>query len=99
MDRLKFLEFDISQGKILYIPPYWWYSIQYTSDSTFVCGFTYNSVTNYMANIKDIGLYYLQQSNTKNKITKTIKIPPIHDISVNNDKEEENDEKIENIDI
>jgi len=99
MDRLKFLEFDISQGKILYIPSYWWYSIQYTSDSTFVCGFTYNSVTNYMANTKDIGLYYLQQSNTKNKIAKTIDIPPIHDISVNNDKKEENDENIENIDI
>jgi hypothetical protein len=72
MNRLKFLEFDISQGKILYIPPYWWYSIQYITDSTFVCGFTYNSVTNYMANVKDMGLYYLQQSNTKNKIIKTI---------------------------
>ena len=25
-----------------------------------------------MANVKDMGLYYLQQSNTKNKIIKTI---------------------------
>lgn len=99
MDKLKFLEFDISQGKILYIPSYWWYSIQYTSDCTFVCGFTYNSVTNYMANVKDFGLYYLQQSNTKDKIAKTMDITPINDICINNDIKEEKNEKIEDIDI
>lgn len=30
---------------------------------------------NYVANTKDMALYYLQQSNTKTKITKTIELP------------------------
>lgn len=72
MDKLKFLEFDIPEGNVVYIPPYWWYSIQYLSDSTMLTGFTYNTIINYAANIKDIGLYFLQQNNIKTKMTKSI---------------------------
>ena len=28
-DKMKFLEVNISQGQIIYIPAYWWYSIKY----------------------------------------------------------------------
>lgn len=82
VDKIKYLEFDVNVGNVLYIPSYWWYSIQYSNDSTIVCGFTYNSPMNYIANSKDIALYYLQQSNTKTKIAKTI------DLSVNTTKNE-----------
>ena len=75
MDKLKFLEFDIAEGQMLYIPPYWWYSIQYLDDSNLVCGITYDNIISTMANSKDIGLYLLQQSNTQTKIAKTIDIP------------------------
>jgi len=75
MDKIKYLEFDINVGSVLYVPSYWWYSIQYSNDSTIVCGFTYNTPMNYVANTKDMALYYLQQSNTKTKITKTIELP------------------------
>lgn len=75
MDKLKFLEFDIAEGQMLYIPPYWWYSIQYLDDSNLVCGITYDNIISTMANSKDIGLYLLQQSNTQTKIAKTIEIP------------------------
>jgi hypothetical protein len=30
MERIRFLEFDVHPGYVLYIPPYWWYSIKYT---------------------------------------------------------------------
>lgn len=75
MDKIKFLEFDVNVGNIIYIPSYWWYSIQYSDDSTITCGFTYNTPMNYIANTKDYAFYYLQQSNTKTKITKTIDLP------------------------
>jgi hypothetical protein len=101
MDKMKFLEFDVSQGKTLYIPPYWWYSIQYSNDSTIVCSCTYSSITNYIANCKDIGLYYLQQSNTKTKITKTIDLDNINNSEKLNDTTSENikDDEIINSDI
>lgn len=95
MDKLKFLEFELEKGHALYIPPYWWYSIQYTSDDTIVSAFTYDTFTNYIANSKDIGLYYLQQSNTKTKIAKTFELPKIEISHENENEEEEPDIKKE----
>jgi hypothetical protein len=75
-DKLRFLEFDITPGHTLHIPPYWWYSIQFNDDSdTIVTSMTYNSVMNCVSNLPNWGMYYLQQTNTKTKITKTL---PIH---------------------
>ena len=71
MDKMHFLDFELEKGQALYIPPYWWYSIQFTTRDTLISGFTYNSLINHTANAKDLFLYYLQQSNTKTKITKT----------------------------
>ena len=89
MDKLKFLEFELEKGQALYIPPYWWYSIQYTSDDSIVSAFTYDTLTNYIANSKDIGLYYLQQSNTKTKISKTFDLKKFEKTDEDgNDKED-----------
>ncbi len=56
---------------MLYIPPFWWYSIQYLDDpSTFICSFTYSSLINHVSNIKDLSLYFLQQQNITKKIEK-----------------------------
>lgn len=74
-DKLRFLEFDITPGNTLHIPPYWWYSIQFNDDSdTIVTSITYNSVMNCVSNLPNWGMYYLQQTNTKTKITKTLPI-------------------------
>ena len=72
MDKIKFLEFDVLEGSVLYIPPYWWYSIKYSEEPTLLCGFTYNSVMNCVANAPNWGLYFLQQHNIKKKMTKII---------------------------
>jgi hypothetical protein len=73
MDKIRFLEFDISAGHAFYIPPYWWYSIKY-SDSTdnLLCGITYNSIMNCAVNLPNWGLYFLQQQNIHKKLLKTI---------------------------
>ena len=91
-DKLKFLEFDITPGNTLHIPPYWWYSIQFNDDSdTIVTSMTYNSVMNCVSNLPNWGMYYLQQTNTKTKITKTLPI------EINEEEPEENSNKIEDI--
>jgi hypothetical protein len=66
------LEFDVLEGYVLYVPPYWWCSIKYSEEPTILTGFTYNSVMNCVANIPNWGLYFLQQHNIKKRITKTI---------------------------
>ena len=72
MDKIKFLEFDIVAGNVVYIPPYWWYSIKYSEEPTLVTGFTYNSIMNCVTNIPNWTLYYLQQSNIKVRTLKVL---------------------------
>ena len=75
MEKMKFLEFEVTVGNVIYIPPYWWYSIKYSNeDDNIVCGFTYNSIMNVVANVPNWILYFIQQQNTKKKVAKTLKI-------------------------
>ena len=75
VEKLRFLEFDITPGNTLHIPPYWWYTIQFSKDNdTVITSITYNSIMNCVTNLPNWGLYYLQQTNTKTKITKTLPI-------------------------
>lgn len=70
-EKTKFLEFDIQEGYVLYIPPYWWYSVMYLdAPNTFVCSVSYNTVMNCISNAPDLALYWLQQQNITKKITK-----------------------------
>jgi len=77
--RLKFLEFDIHPGYVLYVPPYWWFSLQFVESETNAVSVQYNSVQNLLANGKHIALYYLQQSNITEKPARTL------EIQINND--------------
>jgi len=75
MDKIKFLEFEVQQGHMLFVPPYWWYSIQYTSEvDALVCTFTYSSVMNCISNLPNLTKYYLQQHNIKKRIAKTLEL-------------------------
>lgn len=79
MDKMKFLEFDVPSGYVLYVPPYWWYSFKYSnSNMTSVCGFTYNSSMNILSNIVDWGKYFLQQQNiTKRPVRRSVPEEPV----------------------
>jgi hypothetical protein len=73
MERIRFLEFDVHPGYVLYIPPYWWYSIKYTKGTdTVVAGFKYDSVMNALAHSNEWVLHFIQQQNIKQKMTKTL---------------------------
>jgi hypothetical protein len=104
LDKLKFIEFDVVAGYVLYVPPYWWYSLQFSADSdTTVCQFTYDTIINGIAHTKDLVLYLLQQSNITRKTQYKQKINNAlhddHDDSAGNkisvyDEEYENKENV-----
>ena len=56
--RVRFLEFIVPEGQVLYIPPYWWYSIQFPGPTVFAYSFTYWSAMNWLANA-DIWARYI----------------------------------------
>jgi|TARA_B110000285_G_scaffold38428_1_gene41702 hypothetical protein len=90
VDKLRFLEFEITPGNTLHIPPHWWYSIQFNDDSdTIVTSITYNSIMNCVSNLPNWGLYFLQQTNTKTKITKTLPI------EISDENKNESDKEVE----
>lgn len=107
MDKISFLEFDVKKGSILYIPPYWWYSIKFSAEKTIVCDFTYNSFMNCASNIPSYVLYFMQQQNTKTTSTKVLEkeldepidLPSNNNENKTTDVEEEKSELQKSIDI
>ena len=72
MDKIRFLEFDVLSGYTLYIPPYWWYSVQLSSTDTVVIGCEYQTAANVLANSPDIIKHYIQIHNTKRVQVRTL---------------------------
>jgi hypothetical protein len=70
MEKVRFLEYVVEKGSVLYIPPYWWYSIQF-SDDTSIYAITYNSLMNVVAYVPQWFLYFIQQQNIYKKVAKT----------------------------
>ena len=72
-DKLDSIEFDVHEGFMLYIPPYWWYSIRFDTVDTLVTSMTYNTPMNIVSNLKHSTTYFLQQMNIHKKILGTVK--------------------------
>lgn len=70
-EKIKMVECIIPVGSVLYIPPYWWYSIKFSKD-TIICSSTYNSAMNILSNIPSIVRYYLQFHNTHKKVLQPV---------------------------
>ena len=84
VNTIQFLHFDVTQGNVLYIPAFWFYSIQYSEIDTVIVEYNYSTMNNKMAFILDIGQYYLQQQNITTQSTKRI----YSNVSQLNDMEE-----------
>ena len=62
-DNLEILEFSINPGYLLYIPSYWFYSIQFQGKMDKVYSVTYTNLANYIANIKTNVIKIIQTQN------------------------------------
>jgi len=76
-DKIKCLEFTVTQGKALYIPAYWWYSIKFHKNTSISC-FKYKTYMNCLSIIQDLSLHGLQLQNIKRN---TVKITKKYNIS------------------
>jgi hypothetical protein len=58
--KMKFLDFVVHSGNILYIPPFWYYSIKIEDDDGLVYCMDYGSPMNVAANVINLGHYFYE---------------------------------------
>ena len=59
-DEPSFLEFQVPNGFVLSIPPFWWYSIQIDDKNTVACLYYYKTVMNVVMRIPEMANEWLQ---------------------------------------
>ena len=64
-DKIKTLEVELFQGMAMFIPAYWWYSIQFIVHETSVCSFKYRTHMNTISIAPQLIMTVLQNMNTK----------------------------------
>jgi hypothetical protein len=91
-DKIKCLEFTVSEGKAVYIPAYWWYSIKFNKNTSISC-FKYKTYMNCAAIIPELTLYGLQMQNIKRN---TVKLSNNCSVNVTNNENNQNNQNNEN---
>lgn len=77
-EHFKILDFVVNPGYVLFIPSYWWYSIQFLDHSSCVTSFTYMTAVNSVANVKEFGLHLYHQPDLKQQLLQFV-IPEMKD--------------------
>ena len=67
-DKIKCMDIEASQGTLVFIPAYWWYSIQYDSPQTSVCKFQYYTYMNNISILPQYVMWILQRQNIRHTI-------------------------------
>lgn len=79
-DKIKWLEVVVPKGQILFIPAFWWYSIEFDNETT-LTSFKYRTYMNNIAILPKLLMRFLQTQNVKRQIVSKIdtkKIPVIN---------------------
>ena len=72
-DKVKVLDLEVIPGNIIFIPAYWWYSIEYEELSS-ICVFKYRTYMSTLSTLPKILMSYLQKQNVKREIAKKLDI-------------------------
>jgi hypothetical protein len=86
-EKIKCLDITLLPGKCLYIPAYWWYSIQFTKDASVTCLY-YRTYMNTVAITPQLVLFFLQNQNVKRTLVKK----KLQTLSETDDEKAETDE-------
>lgn len=86
-DKMKCLEFNLTPGKTLFLPAYWWYSIKFINSDTSISCFRYRTYMNNVAVLPYIGLHALQIQNVKRNTTKKVSINELNNQIYTDEKE------------
>ena len=77
---VRWLDFEVVEGYVLFIPAWWWYSIRFFSVDTEVVGAQYITGANVLAHIVDWARYYGQLHMTHRITTK--RLEPVKEIEL-----------------
>jgi hypothetical protein len=72
--KVKCLDVTLEKGILLFIPAYWWNSIQFNTSDTVLLSFKYRSYMNNIAILPEYFKYFLQRQNIKHDVMQKIKI-------------------------
>ena len=62
VSKMKFIEFNVEASQILYVPPFWHYSLKLTGEDDHVAHvFDYSSPMNIMSNVFNIGHHLFEK--------------------------------------
>lgn len=60
--KMKFVEFNVEEGQVVYVPPFWHYSLKMTGEDDHVAHiFDYSSLMNIMSNVFNIGHHLFEK--------------------------------------
>lgn len=73
IDKVSFLDIELHSKQCLFIPPYWWYSIQFQEESN-ISFLKYYTIMNNITILPILFMYYFQIYNIQFKTLKKIEI-------------------------
>ena len=93
-DKIKCLEVTVAKGFMIYVPAFWWYSIEY-SDNTSIASFKYRTYMNNVAILPKLCMRLLQSQNVKRQIAPTVAVnePSEETVDDKNQTKESTDKK------
>ena len=72
-DKIKFMDITLDEGKLLFIPAYWWYSLKFEDKTSTILSFKYTTYMNAVAIFPHIFTSFLQKQNIKHNIQQLVK--------------------------
>ena len=93
-DKIKMLEIKLTKGEYVFIPAYWWYSIQYESSNDLIGKFQYYTYMNNLALIPKYTMYILQNQNIRHRFlgTRVEDNNELPKVMVNSNQEDEQED-------
>lgn len=67
--KVRVIDVELKKGAFLYIPSYWWYSVKFEKNTSYLC-FSYRTYMNNIALVPDLALHFLQRQNIKHNSMK-----------------------------
>lgn len=93
-NRVKCLEIELQQGKVFYLPAYWYYSVEF-GNKTSICKFSYQTYMGSLSVVHYHSIAFLQRNNTRDKVAKMMDDTNLHNLinESNNENTKQNDTK------
>jgi hypothetical protein len=68
-DKIKTMDVELRAGQIIYIPAYWWCSMQFPeTETSTICCFKYRTYMNTISILDKLCMWLLQQQNVKRDV-------------------------------